>query len=467
MALPPAHFACSRFGMGPRPGEVDTIGDDPQRWLLAQIGPPGPQERALDDLGTHLALWTEALASRAAQETAEEKKATHVLVRRIIQREAAARLAFASGTDAPFRERWVRFWSRHFAVSAGKSRIAPMVGAYEREAIRPHAFGPFGTLLKAAVTHPAMLIYLDNDASIGPLSRAGRKRSRGLNENLAREVLELHTLGVDGGYTQHDVQALAAILTGWGIFRPTPDGLAAQGTRPVTTGMRFRPGTHEPGPKELLGVRVREGGAAELDTALTMLANHPRTAHHLATRLAVHFVADSPPSHVIDAIAAEFTRSEGNLGSVARFMVTHGPVWEAAAAPTHRKLRTPEDLVVATARALNLHTLPRQGELGKDWAHGVARALKPLGQPDFEPPSPAGWPDQAPAWSGADQLLRRIEFAETMARRHRGQVTDPPPWAADILGPRAPTSTLAAVAEAPEHPIAVAIVLASPAFQWR
>ena len=199
------------------------------------------------------------------------------------QADAAARTRAAIVSDAPYLERLVQFWSNHFTASAIKPVILGVVGPYEAEAIRPHVTGRFVDMLKAVTRHPAMLAYLDNVTSIGPNSRAGRRRDAGLNENLAREVLELHTLGVDGGYTQDDVRAFAAMLTGWSIAR-------LRDRSPGT--FRFHPAAHEPGDKVLLGVRYPEAGEAEAEAALDALARHPSTARHVATKLVRHFVAD-------------------------------------------------------------------------------------------------------------------------------------------------------------------------------
>jgi uncharacterized protein (DUF1800 family) len=259
-----------------------------------------------------------------------------------------------------------------------------MVGPFEREAVRPRVFGPFADLLQAAVTHPAMLIYLDNDRSIGPKSPAGRKRSKGLNENLAREVLELHTLGVDGGYAQADVEALAAVLTGWTAPSPTPARVQAWAGLPPTA-TRFVPRHHEPGPKALLGQRVGGEGRGELVAALRPLAHHPSTARHLARKLAVHFIADDPPDEAVEVLEQGFRETGGDLRSVARLLVEHDGLWQAAGQPDHRKLRPPQDLLVSTGRALGFENTDRKpisldgAPPTRDWALLLCNSSKDLG----------------------------------------------------------------------------------------
>lgn len=462
-------LAVQRYGLGARPGERARTGAQPRQWLLDQLVGPDPAAARWQALPGHVELWARALQVRA-DDPDPQHKTTQAFMRRMVQREAAERCALGVCTARPFAERWARFWCRHFAVSARKSRIEALAGAFEREAVRPRVFGSFEELLQAAVTHPAMLIYLDNDRSIGPRSPVGRKRGKGLNENLAREVLELHTLGVDGGYSQADVEALAAVLTGWGAPAPTPERVQSWGTLPATA-TRFLPRRHEPGPKRLLGQELAAGGAEELAAALSALAHHPATARHLARKLAVHFVADDPPAAVVQALEQRFVETQGDLAAVARLLVEHDGIWQAAARPEHRKLRPPQELLIAMGRALGLENTDRESILldgaapSGDWALLLTNRSKALGQLDFRPPSPAGWPDTATAWSGPDQLVRRVELAGRLGRYGARRVEDPVAWATDVLGPLDP-ALAAALADAPDRATAAALVLASPAFQW-
>jgi len=449
----PALIALSRFGLGPRPGDPATIGDDPRGWLEAQVGGPAPA----DDLPGHMALHRVVFEARgdAADDLAFQRMRQRA--RRFSSVEAKARMTRAARTDAPFRERWVRFWSNHLTVSVRQPLILHLAGAFEREVVAPRAWGGFDALLQASTRHPAMLLYLDNAHSVGPGSRMGRRRGRGLNENLARELLELHTLGVDGGYGQADVEALAAMLTGWTAFGGRPMG------HPDLTldhGFTFRGDLHEPGDKTLLGERVPEGGEAEATAALSQLATHPRTARHLSEKVARHFVADDPPPRLVADLEDTWRETGGDLGRLARRLVTHDLAWRG---PRDAKLRSPEQLMVATVRALDPSGWSRGGQ---GWAHRAVKAQAWLGQPTFSAPSPAGWPDTAAAWSGPEQLLRRVELAGRVGAAAGPAIRDPERWAQAVLGDRLEPALRAALRASPSRADAVSLALASPAFQW-
>ena len=244
-----------------------------------------------------------------------------------------------------FVERLVAFWSNHFAVSIAKSsELRVAAGPFEREAIRPNALGKFAGLLRAAESHPAMILYLDNQNSIGPDAAPGKFAGRGLNENLAREILELHTLGVGSGYTQADVSELARILTGWSVAGPE-----SEAGEPGT--FLFKPNWHEPGARKLLGKTYAENGIDQGRAALDDLARHPATARHVATKLARHFVADNPPADLVEALTRKFIDSDGDLAVVASTLVSDDRAWSAK--PT--KIRTPLEFVVAAARVTDFH----------------------------------------------------------------------------------------------------------------
>ena len=301
--------ATFRFGLGPRPGELAQAAADPRGWLLAQLdGDPGPLPGE-DALPASAAVVTAFVDARreAREGMAEARREFRMSALDVYREEVRARVAEGVRTAAPFRERLVLFWSNHFTVSARRPELLGLAGAFEREAIRPNVTGSFLDLLRAVVRHPGMLVYLDNARSVGPGSPAGQRRDRGLNENLARELMELHTLGVDGGYTQADVTQLARILTGWSVDE---DGA-----------FRFRELTHEPGPKVLLGRTYPEAGVDEGEAALAALARHPSTARHVATRLARHFAADDPPPALVGRLAARFLATDGDLPSVYRTLV--------------------------------------------------------------------------------------------------------------------------------------------------
>jgi uncharacterized protein (DUF1800 family) len=299
-------------------------------------------------------------------------------------------------------------------------------------------------MLLAVARHPGMGFYLDNVQSIGPNSPFGRRRDKGLNENLGRELLELHTLGVDGGYSQQDVEALARILTGWTIARlkdPSP------GT------FRFVPQIHEPGDKRLLGRRYAESGVGEGEAALRDLARHPATSRHIATKLARHFISDAPPQAAIDRIAQRYRDTDGDLRQVTAAVIAEPAAWQAPFA----KVKTPTELVIAACRASGLGDVPAEALVG---------SLRVLDQPAFVAPSPAGWPDVATAWISPEAVLRRAEWCQAFASR-LPDPPDPVAIAAASLGDALPDETLQAIRRAPDRRIGLALLLASPQFQRR
>jgi len=440
-----AFIAVNRFGLGARPGELDLVARDPQRWIERQIrrGQAVPREFAeLPDAADSIRVF---LQSRR-QGVREIKRVARSTLRARYIDEVNARARAHVRTKDPFHERMVAFWSNHFTVSAKRFFVAPLAGPYEREAIRPHVFGKFEDMLLAVVHHPAMLFYLDNVASIGPGSRAARFSRRGLNENLARELLELHTLGVDGGYGQADVRALARILTGWSV-----EGL---GRRQHLSGRyQFRFFAHEPGPKLLLGRRYAEDGEAEGIAALRALARHPATARFIATKLARHFIADTPPQAAITALAHSFTKSGGDLAAVSRTLVRLKAVWNEPLP----KVKTPYEYTISIFRALAVDRTP---------GRGYHPAFFLLGQMPFAAPSPKGWPDTAADWLAPEALMRRIEFARTLSRRLPRRL-DPLPVLEASIGPVATRRTRTVISRAPSAREAMALLFASSEFQRR
>jgi uncharacterized protein (DUF1800 family) len=328
--------------------------------------------------------------------------------------------------------------------------ISGLVVPFENEAIRPHVFGRFTDLALAVMRHPAMLIYLDNAQSIGPDSPLGRRKDAGLNENLAREFMELHALGVDGGYTQDDVRALAKILTGWTIVRPG-QRLHRPGT--VPGGFQFAAVAHEPGDKVLLGRRYAEAGEQEGIAAIRDLCAHPATAQHIATKVARHFLADDPPPAAVAALAQEFTASGGDLSAVARRLVALPASWSLPMS----KARQPEEWLIAMRRAFAIDgDLPALRTLG---------ALKQLGQVPFAAPSPAGWPDESAGWLGPEALMARLDFAGAVAQRIR--VAQPQTLADQVFGPGVADESRLQIERAPSVSDAVALLLVSPEFMLR
>ena len=329
--------------------------------------------------------------------------------RRVLADDIAVRVNTTLASPAPMVERLVHFWSNHFSVSVGKPGTQFEAGPHEFTAIRPHVLGRFSDMLKAAVLHPAMLIYLDQFQSIGPNApfaqrRAARggdqQRPRGLNENLAREVLELHTLGVGGGYSQTDVTELARALTGWTVPGIGRVGRFAQ-SQP--SGAAFVALVHEPGGRSVLGRSYPPGEAGQALAILDDLAAHPATARHIATKFARHFAGDTPPPALVARLEADFLRSGGDLASLTRTLIDAPETW--AQGPV--KFRTPFEWLVAALRLTGTEALPAQRIVG---------ALTQLGQTPWRAPSPAGYDDLAASWAGPDALIRRVELAERIAR---------------------------------------------------
>ena len=481
-----AAIAVNRFGLGDS-RIAAAASSDPRGWLRGQIGAADAQRsvdggrlpsaaeglRLYADFVRQRRLRRDAAASSASESMSGSEQGPGNELRDLVQGDLRARLTTASMTERPFAERLALFWANHFTVSMAKPSTRGLVGAFEREAIRPHIAGRFEDLLRAAVTHPGMLRYLDNEQSAGPQSmlvaRLARRAQRsdgqagmapritGLNENLAREVLELHTLGAaaarDGTYTQADVTAFAALLTGWRVPASAWLGADADTSSAAASPTRFEPAWHQPGEKRVLGKRYGEGADA-LGEVLTDLARHPSTARFVAHKLARHFVADTPPPSLVDRLALTWRRSDGDLAQVYTTLIDAPETWQRPAG----KLKSPEEWVLSCARVLRLSSVafkrPADG--------GIAL----LGQRVQAAPSPAGWPDTAEEWLGPDAVWKRVEWATRLAERVGGQV-DARALAESSLGPLLGASTATQIGRAADAPQALALLLLSPEFQRR
>jgi len=470
-----AAIALNRFGLGATPS--DSAPANPRRWLTDQFErfvPHPPTFAALPDAGAMVKAYREqqqamrqaargappppanaspAKPARSAQQIAARQdfaQDVQALYRQAVQ----ARTQSALETEAPFAERMVHFWSNHFCVSADNPQTSAFAGAFERDAIRPHVLGRFEDMLLAVEHHPAMLIYLNQIQSIGPDSlaatRAARRnpgRARGLNENLGREIMELHTLGVRSGYTQADVTEFARALTGWsvGAQGPQDDGNAGD--------FAFRPNLHEPGPRTIMGRSYPQAGEDQARAVLVDLARAPATALHVSTKLARHFAGDTPPPALVHRLADSFTRSRGDLPTLYRTLIDSPEAW----APAPLKFKTPWEWTVSALRGLGRAQI---GQLQ------MAGAQSQLGQPVWKPGSPAGWDDVAASWAAPDALLRRVEFAQRLVAP-LGDTLD-----ARTIGPRLiPASLTPATADqidrAESPGSALALLLVSPDFLRR
>ena len=441
MTTAEAFIAANRFGFGSGGASLAKISYGPEDWLLAQLRSPDGALPHLQGLPASDAVIAEFFKTRgnAMARKRFNKERAGPLYREEITRRTLA----AVRSDTPFRERLVHFWSNHFTVSTTVGRLRPIVGAYEREAIRPHVTGKFVDMLIAATQHPAMLIYLDNIQSAGPNSARGKRKGKGLNENLAREILELHTLGADGGYSQKDVTEFARILTGWRIGGP----------KTVHPGrFTFAGRWHEPGAKSFLVRIYQEKGVQEGIAALRALAGHPSTARFIATKLARHFIADDPPEDAIEILRRKYVETAGDLGALARTLVQMPHSWHDPFA----KAKTPNELTISTLKLLGLPEKSKQ----------VLFPLRLLGQMPFNAPSPAGWPDTAADWINPESLLRRIGYLQLVAKRYRGGA-EPRQLADAAFGAAGSAETVTMIRRAESRQQALALLLASPEFQRR
>ena len=460
---PPA-IALNRFGLGARPDEAVPV--EPKRWLTDQfvrfeVRPP--EFASLDDAGTIVKRYhAEKQANRrqaqqgGAGETKDGLKAGRKDFRQDVQAlyraSVQARTASALSTEAPFVERMVHFWSNHFCISVDNPQVTAFAGAFERDAIRPFVLGNFSEMVLTVEQHPAMLIYLNQFRSIGPGSQAAARnldRKRGLNENLAREIMELHTLGVRSGYTQADVTEFARALTGW-----TVDGLGGgKGAEGNPDHFTFRPAQHEPGSRSILGKRYAQDGEAQARAVLMDFAHAPATATHVATKLARHFAGDEPPAALVARLADSFTTSGGDLPSVYRTLIASPEAWIAI--PT--KFKTPWEWTISSLRGLGHRQV---GEMQ------IATLQAQLGQRVWKPGAPAGWDDIALSWAGSDALLRRVEIAQRLAAPLGGGV-DARTLAPKIMPASLSVATTEQIARSESPAGAIALMLVSPDFLRR
>jgi uncharacterized protein (DUF1800 family) len=424
-----AAHALIRFGLGRR-GE-EPLPSNPVAWLHAQLQAP--------DATPAGASVAEGLAALKAQRDARGRPDRPKLVEPIVKAEMAAFTTQALTTASPFRERLVWFWANHFTISL-RGGTASVAGAFVRDAIRPHVTGRFGEMLLAVMRHPAMLMYLDNAQSAGPGSIAGQQNHRGLNENLARECMELHTVSPAAGYAQADVTSFAKIITGWSVeLKQEP------------LGFKFRPNLHEPGPKTLMGRSFAEGEQGGAD-ALAFLAAHEATHRHLAAKLVRHFAADDPPPSAVRRVAAVLHDTGGDLGQAAAALIGLDACWTPLA-----KLRSPQDYVVAVFRASGV---------ALDDPAPATNAIGVLGQPLWKAPFPIGWPDRAADWAGPEAMLRRVDWSYSACARFFANV-DAVDAAGAALGPLLSAGTGEQIRRAGSRRDALTLLFASPEFQRR
>lgn len=480
-------IALNRFGLGRRPG--DQPPGEAKRWLVQQFDAFQQRPPALAQVPARTAVVAQLAEYLAEQQMAGRAKrqvqrasmpiggtqpqqpnqdadpqadATKRYLRKSIRDDYllmnAARLDCALTSDTPFVERLVNFWANHFAVSVDKLPVIGLAGLLEFEAIRPNVLGRFSDMLLAVEQHPAMLLYLDQVQSIGPESIVGERialrggKQRGLNENLGREIMELHTLGVRTGYTQTDVTEFARALTGW-----TVSGLGRGPAARLIGGspgqFHFAEVLHEPGTRTIMGKKYAQDGEAQARAILLDLAASPATAKHLSTKLARHFAGDDPPPALVDRLSKAYLASGGDLPTVYRTLIESPEPW----APQPLKFKNPWNWTVSALRAVGTeHVEPMM----------ATNVLRQLGQPTWQPGSPAGWDDIAASWAGPDALVRRVEVAQRIADK-AGSTIDARALAETLFAQSLSQPTRMAVARAESPAEGLALLLVSPEFLRR
>jgi len=464
-----ATLALHRFGLGPRAGSIAAIASDPRGALLAELDKPGIGRIVDPELMSAARSSTAAFnyrgerqarivaqrqaeeARKAAMENGMEQTSDNAaradpdplpdVPTQIFFKEVKARFDAALSPEIGFVERLVWFWSNHFCISADVTQS--MAGGYEREAIRPNVLGRFSEMLLASAGHPAMLFYLDNSRSIGPRSVAGLVNTRGLNENLAREILELHTLGVRSVYTQEDVTSFAKVLTGWTIIPAA--------TNPEHGGeFIFLQRMHEPGPQTVIGKVYAQPDVAQGRAVLADIARHPATAAHVARKLARHFAADEPPPALVERLTRCFLDTDGDLKEIAKALIDAPETWSIERV----KLKRPSEWLISAWRGIGVMP-PAQPAL---------QAMGYLGERMWRPSAPQGFADVQAAW--IDGLAQRLDIANRIAGLVQERI-EPDAFVETALGPLASDETRKTVARADSRQQALTLAMMSPEFQRR
>ncbi|PHS28542.1 MAG: hypothetical protein COA85_03655 [Robiginitomaculum sp.] len=509
MANIDALTAAHRFGLGARLGELVTIAPDPATWLNAQLTDVSSNldnfnllssveavtlffdfqsaKRAELNASTSLSFATasstkktdrerfvqfvrdindikrteqmvihsfdsKAVVASAASSTSKaqavktSKEILQEMYNALLQ-DVSVRTLHATVTPASFRERLVRFWSDHFSVDFNKNQLTiPTAITMEREAIRPHVTGKFYDMLVAVESHQAMLIYLDNWTSVGPNSWAGQQYGLGLNENLARETLELHTLGVGGGYSQEDIIEYAKAITGWTMGNPNFN-------EDVLGAFVYQPLFHEPGTRTIMGKSYPDTGLDQALSALQDFVRHPSTAKHIARKLAYHFHSDAPPQSLIDQLAQVFTDTDGDLLQVSLALVSAPEMWGGQ----FLKLRNSEEFILAAFRAFDLKDLT---------AEQIFNAFQLMGQVPFTAGSPAGWPDDEASWASSSTIAGRLNLSVLIGNLIEN-VPLPPDYASDLFGTNLSDNSFQILSGAFTKAQGYALMLMTPELQRR
>lgn len=442
-----ASIVFARFGLGAKRGQFNSIVDDPRGALISELSAPRIALLNNANLPSHVDACRASADSNRSHE--------------IYRAEIYARLTKAAQPAIGFVERLVYFWSNHFNISAnsgGPARSA--VGEMERNRIRPNVLGNFKRLATSVLSHPAMIHYLQNGMSVGPNSPFGRRNGRGLNENLGRELLELHTVGVSAGYTQDDVVNASKILTGWSVVTPWQAQNSWQGATPATVGQFiFRQNWQEPGTKTVLGRHYSEEGFNQAVRLIETLAVTQETAQHIAFKLVKHFLTDTPTPNLVNPVARAFLQSDGDLPSTYRALINLPEAWTLPLT----KFRRPMEMFIAQNRAL-----------GFNWTNNEAdpliNALGFLGHKPWQWDSPDGFPDDSNYWRTPDAIVSRIAATQMILRRYleRARETEAPlSIARGVLGPNLPNSLQAELNRTTNVLHGLTILLTSAEFMFR
>ncbi len=442
-----------RFGLGPKPG-LKPDGSLDQMFGRLQGPDTAAQQFPIDTFDRYRAklLAKDMIGKASRKGSREDRQARVKQTRKHVRKDQLgwfkSTLSRRLDTQDGFRERLAFFWADHFTAIGKNGPLRFLNAPYVEEAIRPHVAGRFGDMLKAVMRQPLMLSYLDQLTSAGPNSRAAKNRKRlsGLNENLAREVLELHTLGVGAGYGQDDVRELAELLTGLS-FDPEK-------------GFVFRAAMAEPGPETVLGKRYG-GGLKDIDAVLDDLALHPQTAQHIARKLAVHFVADTPNPDLIASMEAAYLRQDGALLPVYQAMLSHPAAWARAPA----NVKQPIDFVCTSLRVLGCSSDVIAALKPRDIMRGFVRPMGLMGQTWATPLGPDGWPEEDSAWVTPQRFAARMQWAMSVPAKLVQPLPDPRATVRSALGGRASDALVFAATNAEDRAAGIGVILTSPAFQ--
>jgi uncharacterized protein (DUF1800 family) len=459
----------NRLSFGPQPGDIDkTASMGVERYIQQQLNPTAiPEPQALTDqlseldtvklTSLQLLEQNQLLRSQKGQKpTPEERKAYRQQMRLAMEQSVQARLLRATKSPRQLQEEMVDFWYNHFNVFSGKGVVRLLAGAYEQEAIRPHTLGRFRDLIEATARHPAMLFYLDNWQNSAPNGSSAstpkaRGKSKGLNENYARELMELHTLGVDGGYTQKDVVALAKILTGWTFRRSAQPGVDPYG-------FYFDAKRHDSSDKVFMGHVIKGSGMAEGEQAFDILAKSPATARHISYQLAQYFVADQPPKPLVNRLAQKFLATDGNIREVLNTLFHSPEFWDNRV--YNAKFKTPYQYALSALRATGTEPTNFRPVYG---------FLQQLGMPLYGCLTPDGYKNTEAVWLNPDAMTRRISFATALTSGKLPLATMTPLDATQLsttLGNPFSAKTQRAIATSPPQ-LRPALILGSPEFMRR